>query len=140
MSRGHTHSSGNPPPLEVLDVVSGLYTRHTLQVAASFLVEHLRVDWVKGAAWFHTTLVDADAAINPMMWQNAGRSGVDQWNFVMSPENASQDPSGSYVRAWVPELAKLPNKYACGVDIGQDESYSRTHRETLLDARRGNTT
>lgn len=25
------------------------------------------------------TLVDADIAINSMMWQNAGRSGIDQW-------------------------------------------------------------
>ena len=40
--------------------------------------------------WFHETLVDADVAINSMMWQNAGRSGIDQWNFVMSPENGSQ--------------------------------------------------
>ena len=25
--------------------------------------------------------------------------------------SAAQDPDGSYVRRWVPELAKLPNKY-----------------------------
>ena len=31
-----------------------------------------------GARWFHATLVDADVAINAMMWQNAGRSGIDQ--------------------------------------------------------------
>ena len=30
--------------------------------------------------------MDADIAINSMMWQNAGRSGIDQWNFVISPE------------------------------------------------------
>lgn len=70
-----------------------------------------RVNWVHGADWFHDTLIDADSAINAMMWQNAGRSGIDQWNFVLSPENASQDPSGSYTRTWVPELSKLPNKY-----------------------------
>jgi hypothetical protein len=53
--------------------------------------------------------VDADAAINAMMWQNAGKSGIDQWNFVLSPTTASQDPSGDYTRRWVPELSKLPN-------------------------------
>jgi hypothetical protein len=46
-----------------------------------------------------------------MMWQNAGRSGIDQWNFVLSPENASQDPSGAYTRRWCPELAGLNNKF-----------------------------
>ena len=47
-------------------------------LCASFLVEYLGVSWVEGARWFHATLVDADVAINAMMWQNAGRSGIDQ--------------------------------------------------------------
>ena len=47
-------------------------------LCASFLVEYLGVSWVEGARWFHATLVDADVAINSMMWQNAGRSGIDQ--------------------------------------------------------------
>ena len=70
-------------------------------VAASFLVEFLGVSWVDGARWFHETLVDADVAINSMMWQNAGRSGIDQWNFVLSPETGSQDPSGAFCRRWL---------------------------------------
>ena len=43
-----------------------------------------------------------------MMWQNAGKSGIDQWNWVSSPVAASQDPTAAYTRRWVPELAKLP--------------------------------
>ena len=50
--------------------------------------------------WFHDTLVDADVAINAMMWQNAGRSGIDQWNFTMSPSSGSQDSTGNYCRRW----------------------------------------
>jgi len=46
-----------------------------------------------------------------MMWQNAGRSGIDQWNFVLSPESGSQDASGDYCRAWLPELSRLPTKH-----------------------------
>ena len=38
-------------------------------VTASFLVEYLGVSWVDGAQWYHDTLVDADVAINAMMWQ-----------------------------------------------------------------------
>ena len=38
-------------------------------VTASFLVEYLGVSWVEGARWYHDTLVDADVAINAMMWQ-----------------------------------------------------------------------
>ena len=33
---------------------------------------------MEGEKWFFDTLVDADSAINAMMWQNAGRSGIDQ--------------------------------------------------------------
>ena len=69
-------------------------TQSVRMVVASFLVEYLRVNWVRGAKWFHYTLVDADSAINSMMWQNAGRSGIDQWSFIMSPVAASQDASG----------------------------------------------
>lgn len=40
--------------------------------------------------WFHDTLVDGDAAINAMMWQNAGKSGLDQWSFTLSPVSKAQ--------------------------------------------------
>jgi len=86
---------------------TGWMTQSVRMIVASFLVEYLRVNWVKGCEWFHCTLVDADSAINPMMWNNAGRSGIDQWNFVLSPENASQDGTGEYTKKWVPELAGL---------------------------------
>lgn len=88
---------------------TGWMTQSVRMVVASFLVEYLRVNWVKGCEWFHYTLVDADSAINAMMWNNAGKSGIDQWNFILSPVTASQDPSGDYTREWVPELANLPS-------------------------------
>ncbi len=88
---------------------TGWMTQSIRMVVASFLVEYLRVNWVKGCEWFHYTLVDADSAINAMMWNNAGKSGIDQWNFVLSPVAASQDPSGNYTIKWVPELSALPS-------------------------------
>jgi FAD binding domain of DNA photolyase len=41
----------------------------------------------------------------------AGKSGIDQWNFTLSPTSKAQDPSGSYIRTWVPELAALPREH-----------------------------
>jgi deoxyribodipyrimidine photolyase len=55
---------------------TGWLTQSLRMVVASFLTEYLRVNWVKGCEWFHYTLVDADSAINAMMWQNAGRRCV----------------------------------------------------------------
>ena len=86
------------------------YMRH---VVAGFLVEYLRLDWRVGERWFHDTLVDADVAINAYMWQNGGHSGPDQWNFVMHPVYAAKkcDPEGTYVRRWLPALARLDNNF-----------------------------
>eukprot|EP00977_Amphora_coffeiformis_P015382 scaffold4510_cov183-Amphora_coffeaeformis.AAC.67 len=46
---------------------TGWMTQSVRMVVASFLVEYLRVNWVKGCEWFHYTLVDADPAINSMI-------------------------------------------------------------------------
>ena len=89
---------------------TGWMHQNVRMVCASFLTEYLNQHWRRGHDWFIHTLVDADVAINAMMWQNAGRSGVDQWNFLSSPESGSQDPSGSYTRTWCPELANLTGK------------------------------
>mmetsp|Transcript_63457 Transcript_63457/g.112836 ORF Transcript_63457/g.112836 Transcript_63457/m.112836 type:complete len:748 (-) Transcript_63457:181-2424(-) len=92
---------------------TGWMTQNVRMVVAIFLVEFLNISWVRGAEWFHHTLVDADPAINPMMWQNAGKTGVDQWNFTMHPAEFGRrmDPSGDYVRRWCPELRSLPPRF-----------------------------
>eukprot|EP00741_Cyanophora_paradoxa_P003703 tig00000093_g3599.t1 len=88
---------------------TGWMHQNVRMVAAAFLTEYLNIDWREGAAWFDDCLVDADLAINSMMWQNAGGSGLDQWGFDMHPVRsaAAIDPTGEYVRKWVPELAHL---------------------------------
>ncbi|KAF3854745.1 hypothetical protein F7725_022800 [Dissostichus mawsoni] len=85
------------------------YMRH---VVASFLIAYLYLPWQEGYRWFQDTLVDADVAIDAMMWQNGGMCGLDHWNFVMHPVDAAMtcDPYGSYVRKWCSELAELPDE------------------------------
>nr|XP_019934037.1 PREDICTED: uncharacterized protein LOC109623993 [Paralichthys olivaceus] len=85
------------------------YMRH---VVASFLIAYLHLPWQEGYRWFQDTLLDADVAIDAMMWQNGGMCGLDHWNFVMHPVDAAMtcDPYGSYVRRWCPELADVPDE------------------------------
>ena len=94
---------------------TGWMQQNLRMVVACFVVEALNVSWAEGARWFEDTLVDADLAINAMMWQSAGRCGADQWAFSKAPDVVKGiDPEGAYVRRWVPELAALPTEFlAC---------------------------
>jgi deoxyribodipyrimidine photolyase len=86
------------------------YMRH---ITAGFLIDYLDISWKSGFEWYDYTLVDSDAAINARLWQQGGHSGVSQWNFVMHPVFAAKnaDPTGDYVRRWVPELAGMPTNF-----------------------------
>jgi deoxyribodipyrimidine photo-lyase len=83
-------------------------------IVASFLVKHLLIDWREGAAWFWDTLVDADLAANSTNWQWVAGTGIDSQPFfrVFNPVSQGQkfDGDGAYVRAYVPEIAALPDK------------------------------
>jgi deoxyribodipyrimidine photo-lyase len=84
-------------------------------IAASFLVKHLGVPWTKGADWFWNTLVDADLANNTLGWQWSAGCGADAAPFfrIFAPvrQGLRFDPSGAYVRRWVPELAAMPAEF-----------------------------
>ncbi|MDY0874064.1 cryptochrome/photolyase family protein [Dongia rigui] len=81
-------------------------------ITASFLIKDLLLDWRDGEKWFWDTLVDADLAQNAGNWQWVAGSGADAAPYfrVFNPitQGIKFDPEGTYVRRWLPELAKLP--------------------------------
>jgi deoxyribodipyrimidine photo-lyase len=83
-------------------------------VVASVLVKSLMIPWQHGQAWFWDTLVDADLANNAASWQWVAGCGADAAPYfrIFNPvlQGEKFDPAGAYVRAWVPELADLPDK------------------------------
>jgi deoxyribodipyrimidine photo-lyase len=84
-------------------------------IVASLLTKNLRIDWRQGARWFWDTLVDADLANNTLGWQWTAGCGADAapyyriFNPVLQAERF--DPDRAYVRRWVPELARLPDRW-----------------------------
>ncbi len=82
-------------------------------IVASFLVKNLLIPWQKGERWFWDTLVDADPANNAASWQWVAGCGADAAPYfrIFNPVLQGQrfDPDGAYVRAFVPEIAALPN-------------------------------
>ncbi|MFF3714880.1 cryptochrome/photolyase family protein [Streptomyces prasinus] len=76
-------------------------------LAASFLAKTLYVDWRVGARHFLDLLVDGDLVNNQLNWQWIAGTGTDSRpNRVLNPvrQGLRYDPSGAYVRRWVPEL------------------------------------
>nr|WP_281413495.1 deoxyribodipyrimidine photo-lyase [Microvirga antarctica] len=84
-------------------------------VVGSFLSKHLLIDWRDGEAWFWDTLVDADPANNAFNWQWVAGSGPDSAPFhrIFNPVTQGEkfDTDGAYVRRFVPELARLPDRF-----------------------------
>ena len=124
-------------------------------VTASFLVKDLLMPWQRGEEWFWDTLVDADLASNTTNWQWVAGSGADPAPFfrIFNPVTQGEkfDPEGEYIRSWVPELARLPDRYiqkpweappdvlsAAGVVLGQTYPHTivehATARKRALDA------
>ena len=82
-------------------------------VAASFLTKDLHAHWKAGERWFERELADADLASNNGGWQWAAGTGADAAPFfrIFNPVLQSKkfDPSGTYIRRFVPELARVPD-------------------------------
>lgn len=83
-------------------------------VAASFFVKHLLCDWRLGELHFMQNLVDGDIAANNGGWQWAAGTGPSAQPYFRIMNVISQgkryDPDGAYVKAWVPELDRVPGR------------------------------
>ena len=84
-------------------------------IVASFLVKDLLIDWRWGERFFMEHLIDGDPAANNGGWQWTAGVGTDAAPYfrVFNPtlQAAKFDPDGAYVRRWLPELARVPDKH-----------------------------
>ncbi len=80
--------------------------------AGSFLTKDLHLHWREGESWFNRQLADADLANNNGGWQWVAGSGTDAAPYfrIFHPVLQSKkfDPHGTYIRRFVPELARVP--------------------------------
>ncbi|SFV33037.1 deoxyribodipyrimidine photo-lyase [Devosia crocina] len=116
---------------------TGFMQNRVRMLTASFLVKNLLIDWRIGERWFWDCLCDGDVANNPANWQWVAGSGLDAAPYfrIFNPvtQGTRFDKGGDYVRRWVPELAKLPDKHIqdpanapkdvlkkAGIELGKD--------------------
>lgn len=93
-------------------LTTGWMHNRVRMIVASFLVKDLHLPWQWGAKFFMRHLVDGDLASNAHGWQWTAGTGTDAAPYfrVFNPvaQGERYDPSGDYVRRFVPELADLP--------------------------------
>ena len=84
-------------------------------VVGSFLVKHLRINWIEGEKHFRNCLLDFNKANNVAQWQWVAGCGADAAPYfrIFNPilQGEKFDKKGIYVKKWVPELNKVPAKF-----------------------------
>ncbi|MDC1159144.1 deoxyribodipyrimidine photo-lyase [Candidatus Pelagibacter sp.] len=84
-------------------------------IVASFLVKHLRIHWMEGEKHFKNCLVDYNEASNVAQWQWVAGCGADAAPYfrIFNPilQGEKFDKEGLYVKKWVPEINKVPEKF-----------------------------
>ena len=106
-------------------------------ITASFLTKHLLIDYHDGERYFEQRLADADPAANNGGWQWSASTGTDAAPYfrVFNPtlQGKTFDPEGTFVRAMLPALRRVPARYVhepwamprslqaeCGCTVGRD--------------------
>jgi deoxyribodipyrimidine photo-lyase len=83
-------------------------------IVASFLTKDLLVNWQWGERYFMEKLLDGDLALNNGGWQWSASTGVDAQPYfrIFNPKLQSErfDPSGEYIKKYIPELRHLTAK------------------------------
>jgi len=83
-------------------------------IAAMYLTKDLMLDWHLGEKHFMDMFIDGDLASNNGGWQWSASTGTDPQPYfrIFNPYTQAEkaDPTGDYIRHFVPELRTLKGK------------------------------
>ena len=82
---------------------TGFMSNRGRQNVGSYLVHHLKEDWVHGARWFESQLIDYEPCNNYGNWTYVAGVGNDpRENRVFNPEKQAEryDPEKRYINTW----------------------------------------
>lgn len=101
---------------------TGYMSNRGRQNVASFLVKDLKINWLMGAEYFESMLIDYDVCSNYGNWNYIAGVGSDPREdryFNILTQARKYDPDGTYVKHWLPELSDVPAER-----IHQPETFS----------------
>lgn len=82
---------------------TGMMSNRMRQIAASYLIYDLRIDWRAGAAWFESQLLDYDVYSNQGNWLYIAGLGTDPRGgrrMNLEKQTLEHDPKGLYRKQW----------------------------------------
>ena len=93
---------------------TGFMSNRGRQNVASFFVKDLKQNWLIGAEYFESMLIDYDPCSNYGNWNYVAGVGSDPRQdryFSIPTQSKRYDPDGKYMRTWIPELADMPTEF-----------------------------
>jgi deoxyribodipyrimidine photo-lyase len=94
---------------------TGFMSNRGRQNVASFLVHDLKLNWLMGAEYFESLLIDYDPCSNYGNWNYVAGVGNDPREdryFNINTQVKKYDEKCKYIKHWVPEVNALPYEYA----------------------------
>ncbi len=91
---------------------TGFMSNRGRQLTASFLVKDLELNWLLGAEYFESMLIDYDPCSNYCNWLYVAGLGNDPREdryFNILSQAKRYDPQGEFVKYWLPQLRSIPN-------------------------------
>lgn len=89
---------------------TGFMSNRGRQITASFLINDLGLNWLMGAEYFESLLIDYDPCSNYGNWGYIAGVGNDPRKdryFNILSQAKRYDPQGEYIKKWIPKLADL---------------------------------
>ncbi len=115
---------------------TGYMSNRGRQIVASFLINELGLNWIIGAEYFESLLIDYDPASNYGNWNYLAGVGTDprqDRHFNVKTQCQKYDPLAEYIKFWLPELKSIPaeklfdtscydeeDEVSYGVKLGKD--------------------
>lgn len=90
---------------------TGYMSNRGRQVTASYLIKDLGLNWLSGAEYFESMLIDYDPCSNYCNWAYLAGVGNDPREdryFNVLSQARKYDPKGEFVKKWLPVLYHLP--------------------------------